>query len=417
MVDLDTIASSIALSFLSSALQAERYIPLILTPSSLMPLRPENLLALRLSHLPLSSLLHAESLAVGTSDLASTGAHFALVDSNRLLPQFSGSGQGQVDAIIDHHEDEGLHLNAGVRVIQVPTGSCASLVTRHFMEPWKASLSGPSGPGGSPVPNELATLLLAAILIDTNGLKQGGKATTTDYESASFLYPLSIWGNDQLSTGSSSFTALSSDGNGERPPGLVAAAKQLHDVKFDVSGLSSHDLLIRDYKEYDLPTSSSTFPTIRVGLSTVPMGLKDWLEKETGGWKSLMDEVDGFMVERGLDLSGVLTTFKKKGEGRREVLLALRTGGAIKDGEVAQRVFGEIVEGMEKAEVLSLAEWKAKGFKDEKELSSGERWGKVWKQVNADATRKQVAPVIVSHASSTCRGNCTRRCMLIMMVA
>jgi exopolyphosphatase len=130
-----------------------------------------------------------------------------------------------------------------------------------------------------------------------------------------------------------------------------------------------------------------------------------------------MEEVDGFMVERELDLSGVLTTFKKKGEGRREVLIALRTGGAIKEGEVAQTVFGGIVEGMEEAEVLSLAEWKAKGFKDEKELSNGERWGKVWKQVNADATRKQVAPVIVSHESAAGRGTRSRHCMLMMMVA
>jgi exopolyphosphatase len=356
-----------------------------------MSLRPENLLAFRLSSIPLTSLLHLEDLPVPSSELASAGLHFALVDSNRLLPKF---GEGHVDMIIDHHADEGAHKDAPVRSIQVPTGSCASLVTKHFMEQWEASLSGPAGAAGSPIPKELATLLLAAILIDTGGLKKGGKATPVDYDSAAFLYPLSVWGEGQVSAVSFN-TAL--------PPSLVAAAKQLQESKFTVSTLTTHDLLIRDYKEFVLPTSSTSFPSLRVGLSTVPLGLKEWLKKEGDGWKSYLKIVDAYMVERELDVAGILTTFKKHKEHRRELLIIIRIGGSIQTRAVAEGVFGNLVGGLEKENVLSLAPWEGKGFRrflskrrTYEGLDGKNRLGKAWVQVNAEATRKQVAPILVS---------------------
>jgi hypothetical protein len=41
------------------------------------------------------------------------------------------------------------------------------------------------------IPPELSTLLLSAILIDTKGLKAGGKAVDVDREAAAYLIPLS----------------------------------------------------------------------------------------------------------------------------------------------------------------------------------------------------------------------------------
>lgn len=352
-----------------------------------MSLRPENLLAFRFANVPISTLLHPDTLPTSSSDLTSLGAHFALVDLNKLLPAFAG---GTVDAVIDHHDDEGVHKDAAVRLIQVPTGSCASLVTKHFRPEWEASMSSPAGGKGVPVPPELATLLLSAILIDTAGLSEGGKATTTDRDSAAFLYPISSFASGDSSA---AFSASST------PAALDQIAQQLISTKFDVSHLSTHDLLLRDYKEYLLPTSSSSY--LRVGLSTVPQSLRISLEKESG-WTSYLQSVDRYMSERTVDIEGVLTTYKTetKGKHKREIVLAIRTGGAIPDKATAQRVLGTLSDGMEASTELALGGWDRKPFpvSDGKGhlLDSEGRVGKVWEQGNAKATRKQVAPLLVS---------------------
>jgi exopolyphosphatase len=392
-----------------------------------MNLRPENLLALQTAFIPPSVLLHPELLGIQPIELASQGVKFALVDHNSLLPMFGqgqgqGQGQAEVEAIIDHHDDEGQHAGAD-RLVQVPTGSSASLVTKYFRSQWEAALSSPPGIKGSPVPPELATLLLSAIVIDTGGLKDGGKATPTDHESASFLYPLSTFntGESQSQSQSQSPDQLETTSTSFPPANLLEYSSNLAKVKFDVSGLTTHDLLLRDYKEYKLSTASTSFRYLQVGLSTVPMGLKVWLQKESAedessGWEKYMQGIDRYMEERNLDIEGVLTTFKseKKGKNKRELLLVVRSGGAIKSSEEAKQVRDELVEGLEASAELELAAWGEKGgvagkLKKKAKVGMGlldgghgGRWGVVWKQGNTRATRKQVAPLMVSTLCAAC---------------
>ena len=404
--DLDSLASSIALAYLSSTLHATPMVPLFLTPNSLMRLRPENLLALKHANIPVDVLIHPETLpnSLTTQDLSSQGVHFALVDHNRLLPLF---GNGEVDVIVDHHVDEEVHKGAETRLIQVPTGSCASLVTQLFRQSWKAATSSPAGAAGSPIPPELATLLLSAIAIDTSGLKDGGKAVETDFEAASFLYPKSTFtaSDPTLSNSEMSITSISGI-----PPAFTEFSDLLIQHKYDVSALSTHDLLIRDYKEYILPTSSQSFPSLQVGLSTVPMAIKKSLEQESNGWTSYVATLDQYMGEKNLDIEGVLSTYKseKKGKHRRELLILVRSGGSIKTSEEAKRVRDELVKGLEAdGGVLGLEVWgekadssklkkRAKEGKEVLDSGEGGRWGMVWLQGNAKATRKQVAPLLVS---------------------
>ena len=377
-VDLDTLSSSIAFAYLSSTLLAQRTVPLILTPPAYMPLRPENLLALNLANLPLSTLLHPEYLDLDLGQLTSLGANYALVDHNRLLPPF---GNGTVEAIIDHHDDEHAHQSAAVRIIQVPTGSCASLVAQHFMPEWNAALSSPAGQAGSPVSSELADLLLTSILIDTGGLKQNGKATTTDYEAAAFLYPISTLStNDQMTVVSTTST----------PSSLTDLAQQLMEAKFNVSEFTTHDLLLRDYKEYTLATLSST---LRVGLSTVPQNLKVSWSKE--GPETYLSKVDEYMAERDIDIEGILTSYnsENKGKHKREILLVVRSGGSTPTGEVAKIVLGHLAEGLEANTELRLENWSKKGLEV---FADGKGRYRVWQQGNTKATRKQVAPLLVS---------------------
>lgn len=381
-------------------------VPLFLTPNSLMHLRPENLLALKHANIPVDVLIHPETLpnSLTTQDLSAQGVRFGLVDHNRLLPLF---GNGEVDVIVDHHVDEEVHKGAETRLIQVPTGSCASLVTKHFRQSWKAAASSPAGAAGSPIPPEVATLLLSAIAIDTSGLKDGGKAVETDFEAASFLYPKSTFtaSDPTLSNSEMSITSISGI-----PPAFTEFSDLLIQHKYDVSALSAHDLLIRDYKEYILPTSSKSFPSLQVGLSTVPMAIKKSLEQESDGWTSYVATLDQYMDEKNLDIEGVLSTYKseKKGKHRRELLILVRSGGAIKTSEEAKRVRDELVKGLEAdGGVLELETWgekadssklkkRAKEGKEVLDSGEGGRWGMVWLQGNAKATRKQVAPLLVS---------------------
>ncbi|WRT69773.1 uncharacterized protein IL334_006764 [Kwoniella shivajii] len=408
--DLDSIASSISYAYLSAALTAQRSVPLILTPANLMKLRPENLLAFELSSFPVESLLHPEQLPISTTELSSLGVKFGLVDHNRLLPPFGDhTRDGTVESIIDHHEDEHSHLDAEIREIQIPTGSSASLVTKHFMKEWKSSLSSsPAGQKGSPIPSELATLLLSAILIDTTGLKPDRKATETDYQAASFLYPISTLSTtttpnpdntsavDSQQNGDGHIISFSTDGS-NIPQDLTILTEKLQDTKMDVSSLTTSQLLLRDYKEYSLPTSSSEYPTLKIGLSTVPLGFKKWLSKEPNGFESLLEETNEYMEEKTLDIEGILTSFKNgQGKSRRELaLIVRRSGGVIKSHEQANKVLKELKKGLEtNSDLLDLSKWD----KDNKgAISAWENHNDqvvFWKQGNVKSTRKQVAPIL-----------------------
>ena len=248
---------------------------------------------------------------------------------------------------------------------------------------------------------ELATLLLSAILIDTAGLKPGGKATAVDADAANFLYPISTLGMTSDAGSDLLGTTSSGDSDGSKAS-ISTLTAQLQEAKFNVSDMSTHDLLLRDYKEYTLPTASSQFPTVKVGLSTVPMGLKAWIERD-GGWGSLMAGIDQGMEEKGLDIEGVLTSFQNKNDKhRRELLLVMREGGALKDKSEVERVMRELQVGLESDLVLDLKAWDKKidGVFETPQLDSTSRVGMVWKQGNARATRKQVAPLLVSVVSS-----------------
>lgn len=362
-----------------------------------MHLRPENFLALAQANIPDDVLLHLEDLPVPAAQLLSTGVDFVLVDHNRLLPAFGtdDAAYARVKAIVDHHEDEGVSLAASPRIIQVPNGSSTSLVSRLFHPQWSAALSGPAGLAGSPVPPEVATLLLSALVIDTHGLKAGGKATQIDIEAAEFLYPISSLpppGTDLAVASAAGFTA------GTVPPALLSFSDKLTAAKYDVSDMGEHDLLLRDYKQYPWDTSSLAYPRLVVGLCTVPVKLETVLDHE-GGWANFLSISDGYMSERGLDVVGIATTWKNsEGKSRRELLLAVRAGGGLPDLAAANAVMSALATGLgADTETFRLEEWKYKNDKNAPQpevFDSPARVARVWRQGNAHSTRKQLAPAM-----------------------
>lgn len=389
-----------------------------MTPRSDLYLRPENQKSLELSSVSDASLVTIDDLA-SPSSLASK---YVLVDHNSLLPTFHRGTADAVVAIIDHHVDEGLDLAADPRTIEL-VGSCASLVTDHFVRIR----------GTTSVPRGLADLLISSILIDTKlkPVAKGGKATDKDLEAVSLLLPHSSFATSASSTpppgeavkggelrdaatATESTDEIASENDAET--NLRSRAKLLSELKEDVSWMNGRDLLRRDYKEYIVAEFDGR--ALKYGLSTVPLGLNVWLDKFAGGKggqvpdsppiERLVAEVREWMLERGLGLCGVLTSYthvKKKtgelGKHRRELLVVTT------DARLARVVF----DGFDQDAVLQLGEWKEKdnyggidrggdtttragddavGASDE---TGYERW-QVWQQGNTKATRKQVAPVL-----------------------
>ncbi|KAJ2922934.1 hypothetical protein H1R20_g14192, partial [Candolleomyces eurysporus] len=374
--DLDSVASSIAYAWYLSNVEKKPAVALVQIAQEDLALRAENLYALGLAGVnqPAEQLLTTTDIEKLDPFPADT---FFLVDQNRLGPQFSG----KVVGIIDHHQDEGLYTDtATVRNIK-QCGSCSSLV---------ATALPPQ------IPAELATLLLTAIVIDTNGLKPGGKGTDEDRQAASKLAPLTAL--------SGSDTSLTPDTLHDAPF-IKQLNKELQGRKSDLSHLSGWDLLRRDYKEYTHPLPwMAGGPTIKAGLSTVPVALKVWgkkgkLEKDSLAW----------MQHRGLTVLGVLTTFKDdkkkkksskkkdgKGEHKREMawIILGRDGaegeaGIIDVPALASRLWA----GLEENKELDVQPHKKFKLEKSGNLPEGAK-GKVYKQGNATATRKVVAPVV-----------------------
>lgn len=175
-------------------------VPVIQTNSQDSKLRPENVLFLEtvLGEQEKALLRLDEVLAMLQDDNPATtwrlskqnNVAFALVDHNHLTP-FWGGATRYVYSIVDHHEDEGEHDDAVLRVVHGPTssqsaGSCASLVTLVYSNEvvHKAQK-------GSSALASIGASLLGPIMLDTKALKrvdQGGKATKWDDLAVDLLF-------------------------------------------------------------------------------------------------------------------------------------------------------------------------------------------------------------------------------------
>ncbi|KAK7460866.1 Exopolyphosphatase [Stygiomarasmius scandens] len=404
--DLDSIASSIAFAYYQSVIQHKPTIPFIQIARDDLSLRGENIYALELAGI--TETVAKEKLFL-LSDISSTksfSSHkFALVDHNRLGLAYA-SGDAQVVAIVDHHADEGLYTDPATtnpRII-TPTGSCSSLITISLFVP-SLTRSGTSNTTSEsePLPIELSTLLLSAILIDTDGLKPGGKAVDADREAAAFLASsANLWGNSPSSS-------LSPSSLHDAEP-IQTLTRILTERKLDLSHLSAYDLLRRDYKEYiyDVPWASSSSNNsaqlqLKAGLSTVPLALSSWATgAETGRLSELERQggaADRWMRERGLNILGVLTSYRRvakkqkeiekgKGKHEREMAWIIRTESPEINWNLVEE---KLWAGLRASEELEVKEHKE--FPDTASERGANLRFKVFMQ-NPQATRKVTAPVL-----------------------
>lgn len=313
------------------------------------------------------------------------------MDANNLGPRFHDDTlitqkDDVVIGILDHHEDLGLFKNADPRWIQVPTGSCASLVTEHYYPALQKQKK--------TIPIHLADLLISAIIIDTDNAKPApkGKAVETDIAAISHLIPLSSFVSSS-STSMNSATTNGQSGQGEHSRQVLASwHSTLVQKKYDLTPLQGRDLLRRDYKEYE-----SEHKHIRYGLSSVPMALQEWLDrKEIGGkWENIILDMENWGKERNLDIVGVLTSYvqqKKDGttKKRREQLYLVRTR---QDQPVSTETLYSAFKHLEKDDTLAITGLRI----GNPVFGSDSQWkGRVfsYEQTVTQATRKQVAPAM-----------------------
>ncbi|KAI0089394.1 DHH phosphoesterase [Irpex rosettiformis] len=383
--DLDSLASATAFAWYRSAIENLPSVPLSQTLRGDLHLRAENLHAMQLAGLDPSNppILCIDDIPSASPFPSNT---FALVDHNRLLPQFSRDNPDtKVVAIVDHHEDEGYHKEtAEPRIVKSPIGSASSLVARFLQSHCADRL-----------PPELAIFLLSAILVDTAGLQPGGKAGEDDRAIVPYLLSRANFASGSL-TGDSELHFI---------PELQDLTSTLLAKKGEVSHFNTRDLLRRDYKEYSLVPSIQPEKTILVGLATVPVGLKTWIHRV--GEEDFWTSTQKYIQDRDLTALGILTSFrdsdhptKKHHEGkhRREQLFLVREG-------VVEGLADKLFDGLKHAKTLDLK--KRNLSEDYGTKKSWVREGltvRVWEQGNAHATRKVTAPLVKNIIEGTTEG-------------
>ncbi|KAJ1817331.1 Exopolyphosphatase [Coemansia sp. RSA 2599] len=199
-----------------------------------------------------------------------------------------------VKGIVDHHVDEGRCLGAGTRVIDM-VGSCASLVGAIIRD--KEEYVDPG----------LAKMILAPILLDTADLSvEARKATDRDRACVSWLVPQVQWSEVSASVSKEGDESLTLD---------VASTRELYKtldkLKGQVSHLSSRDLLRKDYKQWQVADMSGS--VWNVGISSVGYRLQKWIKRD--GQAAIVDAVDAWIKEQGLDIALVMTHGKVKVKG------------------------------------------------------------------------------------------------------
>ncbi|KAM3512377.1 hypothetical protein MY11210_003943 [Beauveria gryllotalpidicola] len=354
--DLDSLCSAVVLAYIRSHIAPKRlHIPLSNLPRDDLALRNELGPVLAKADLEVSDLITLSELP---QELDPKDTEWVLVDHNVLTGNLK-KYESRVVGCIDHHVDErAVSMQATPRVIET-CGSCMSLVVEHYADAWRGLLNAklPSI-ATKPVSKDLtqlAQVALAPVLIDTINLTNTTKVRPEDLRAAKLLE-----------------TELMHDPNFDSKAYYdeVTAAKE------DLSKLSLHDILRKDYKEWENCG-------IKLGISCAVQNFDFLLEKAAStsignGTDVLLRELQSWAQEQALDIASVMTTSNPGGEFQRHLLVWGLTGPGKKAVERFKK---------DNTETLKLTRWND-GVLDEQ----GSRHA--WRQLDLESSRKQVAPLL-----------------------
>jgi len=256
--DLDSMASSIAYGYLHTLkTPGAAALPVMPIARADFHLRTEAVFVMKEAGINPDDLvffdeIDAASLLVKTP--------LVLVDHNSPSPELE-KFQPKVTGIVDHHSDDGNFSDAQPRIIQT-IGSTTSIIARLFMD------------AGFTISSELAVLLGGTILLDTVNLDDSaGRVTDADKEIAAHLLPLCPLSREDFFS-------------------------QVQKAKFSVQGLSTNDLLRKDYKQWMLGKTLC-------GIGSALIALEDWARMDS----DLSRGFEDFTVERKLDILFSMNAF------------------------------------------------------------------------------------------------------------
>ena len=247
--DLDSVASTLALSHYHNSHTLT--LPLLQCPRADLPTRRDTLWVLDKLGITSDQLLVLDDVAL--SSLPSPS--ISLVDHNSPSPSLLPHVHLVTECIDHHHDDKLLPQDTSVTI--EPVGSCSTLVAEKI----KMAADSDHEEAGYAVTKEIATILLAAILLDTTNLTSD-KTTDKDREMAAYLEPLSM---------------------------IPELYEPLEQARWSIDGLTLPQLLRNDCKRAEGDGCVVVFCTIRCLLNEL-------VERYQPSWS---DELQAFCAEQG----------------------------------------------------------------------------------------------------------------------
>ncbi|KAK9469217.1 hypothetical protein V1512DRAFT_217919 [Lipomyces arxii] len=358
--DLDSFASSLLFAYLTASYPRPNWptkaysaiVPLVNIPHEEVSLRPELHHLLDTLKIPTSHLICKDEFLEAAGDAI---VDVSLLDHNNLLSELGELYGDNIVTILDHHEDENLHTEASPRIINM-VGSCTTLVVEYFSDVFKLKDESDLQPQSL---IDLAKLALAPILVDTANLTS--KDTPADHEAVKMLITV-------LTAGAVS-TQSSDDRQQQYYDELITAKRSIDDF-------SLRDILRKDYKEWQEDNG------VRVGIASSVKSLA-WTVTKFGE-TDFKNGINDWAKERKLDAFAFMDSFTDaKGAYRRDLVVVSCTP----KGDKPARDF--VTAATEEFKLIAFDS--SDGVATSTDESAG-FW--CFKQLNLQASRKQVAPLI-----------------------
>ncbi|XP_070768213.1 exopolyphosphatase PRUNE1 isoform X2 [Enoplosus armatus] len=271
--DVDSMVCALTYAyFLSKTVRSEMLaLPLLNIRQSDLVLRSDNVFLLRQIGLSPDLLLFRDQLDLRALQQAGR-LRLTLVDHN-VLPSSDSDLEGAVVEVIDHHLLE-REPSPFCPVIVETVGSCSTLVTEHIIQKAPEILD-----------QQVSQLLYAAVVLDCVNMEpSAGKVTPKDSQYAAAL--------------ECRFPSL---------PPRAALFQTLQNAKFDVSGLNTEQMLLKDMK--------AASGSLNLAVSVLYINLENFLQRA-----KLEAELSDFCLKFGFDLLLLMTiSFSENQEPIREL--------------------------------------------------------------------------------------------------
>ncbi|XP_036395411.1 exopolyphosphatase PRUNE1 [Megalops cyprinoides] len=272
--DLDSMVSALTFAyFLSKTSGSERTpVPVMNIPRAEFPLRTDSAFLLRESGLPQDVLVFRDEVNLLGLQHAGKLA-LTLVDHN-VLPSADSELERSVVEVIDHHLLERVP-SPSCSVTVETVGSCATLVTERIVQKSPEVLD-----------RQVAQLLYGTIVLDcVNMAPEAGRVTPKD----------------------SKYAVLLEQRFPDLPP-RSALFQSLQSAKFDMSGLTTEQMLLKDLKVV-------SGADLKLAVSVIYMTLEAFLQRQC-----LQQELCEFCHKHHYSLVVIMTiSFKDKKEAFRQM--------------------------------------------------------------------------------------------------